>query len=187
MDTLTLPELYPFKLFLFGGFHLTLNDSTYAHFYSDKVRALLCYLVMAEQQPVRRTTITELLWPGYAKLSARTSLRRALTELRKTLAPYPVLATTYQTVQLGNLTSVLWCDVQVFSALANGCPMHQPLAQTTCAACMASQQHALSLYRGEFLQDFTQLDSGPFHHWRQAQALRLAQAAANLARHLDKN
>ena len=29
MDTLTLPELYPFKLFLFGGFHLTLNDNTY--------------------------------------------------------------------------------------------------------------------------------------------------------------
>lgn len=187
MLTTSIPATAPLCLSLLGGFHLTINGRACTHFYSDKVRALLCYLALSGEQPVRRATLTDLLWPGYAPLSARTSLRRALTELRKTLAPYPVLTTTYQTAQLDNLAAILWCDVQAFSALANGCSTHQPSPQATCVDCTASWQQALALYRGEFLQDFTQLDSAPFHHWRQAQALRLAQVAAFLHRQRAEN
>lgn len=188
MSTTSVPVTAPLRLSLLGGFHLTINGLTCTHFYSDKVRALLAYLALAGEQPVYRATVTDLLWPGYAPLSARASLRRALTELRRTLAPYPLLATTYQTVQLVNAPSLFWCDAQAFSALVVGCPAHQPTLQRTCSICAACRQQALALYLGEFLQGFTHLDSAPFHAWRQAQATRFAQVATVLRQlHFENN
>lgn len=170
----------PLKLYLFGGFRLTIHEVGCLHFYSDKVRMLLCYLALAGAQPVRRTTLTDLLWPGYDPLSARASLRRALTELRRTLAPYPLLVTTYQTVQLLPSPPLFWCDVSAFCILATGCPAHQPTPSPLCPACITCRQQALTLYHGEFLQGFTHLDSAPFHEWRQTQTARFAQLAALL-------
>jgi two-component SAPR family response regulator len=183
MSTTSVPATAPLRLSLLGGFHLTIQGLTCTHFYSDKVRALLAYLALAGEQPVYRATVTDLLWPGYAPLSARASLRRALTELRRTLAPYPLLATTYQTVQLINTPSLFWCDVQAFCTLAAGCPTHQPTPFPACPACDEGRKQALMLYQGEFLQGFTRLDSVAFHDWRQAQAVRFAQLAARLRLH----
>ncbi|MFZ4664125.1 MAG: AfsR/SARP family transcriptional regulator [Caldilineaceae bacterium] len=182
------PATAPLRLSVLGGFHLTIQEITCTHFYSDKVRALLCYLALAGDQSVRRETLTDLLWPGYAPLSARASLRRALTELRKTLVPYPLLTTTYHTVQLVNTPPLLWCDAQAFCALAVGCADHQPTLLLACPVCAACRQQALALYLGEFLQGFTHLDSAPFHAWRQAQATRFAQVATVLRQlHLENN
>lgn len=167
----------PFKLVLLGGFHLTINGVACPHFYSDKVRALFCYLVLAAEEPVRREVLTDLLWAGYTPLSARASLRRALSELRKTLLPYPLLVATYHAVHLVNTPSVLWCDVLALQTLASGCVAHRPAPLPTCPACVTAGQQAVALYHGEFLQGFTHLDSAPFQSWRQAQAARLAHTA----------
>lgn len=166
------------ELRLLGTFQLTVNGAACTRFYSDKVRALLSYLVVEGEQPVRREVLTTLLWEGYAPPSARASLRRALSELRKLLASPVWLTTTYRTVQLVNMHPWLWCDLQAFCTLATGCPAHQQYTAQHCPACLDGWQRALALYRGDFLHGFQRLDSAPFHAWRQARTALLAQQSA---------
>ena len=63
------------RLYLLGSFHATIDDTPLAGFRSDKARALLAYLVLEAERPVRRTLLANLLWDGYPTSAARTSLR----------------------------------------------------------------------------------------------------------------
>jgi DNA-binding SARP family transcriptional activator len=73
---------------LLGSFEVTLNGEPVTGFESDKVRALLAYLVTTPDQPHRRETLVGLLWPEYPERSARASLRNALPNLRRTIGDY---------------------------------------------------------------------------------------------------
>ena len=57
-----------------GDFQVTLADAPLTAFPTDKVRALLVYLVV-EGRVHQRTELTQFLWPGYQEESARHSLR----------------------------------------------------------------------------------------------------------------
>ncbi len=67
---------------LFGPFEVSLDGQAVIGFDSDKVRALLAYLVVEADQPHRREKLAGLLWPDFPERSARTNLRRALSNLR---------------------------------------------------------------------------------------------------------
>ena len=142
---------------LFGSLQVTLDGKPVDGFASDKVRALLAYLVMSPDQPQRREKLAGLLWPEFPERSARTSLRNSLANLRKVIGDQytlpPFLHITRQTIQF-NQNSDHWLDVDACtSLLAASQPEFEAL------------QEAASLYRGEFLEGFFIADSIPFEDW----------------------
>nr|WP_298522772.1 AAA family ATPase [uncultured Halomonas sp.] len=87
------------QLTLFGHFSLSVGDDVLTQFSYDKVKALLIYLLLNEQQ-VNRATLAELLWPDQGLSSGRTNLRHALHCLRQSLGEEAdqVLTVTRQTI-----------------------------------------------------------------------------------------
>ncbi|MGD8753231.1 MAG: protein kinase, partial [Anaerolineales bacterium] len=142
------------QLNLLGTFRATLDGDPVTGFDSDKVRALLAYLVVETGRPHRREKLAGLLWPDYPERSARTSLRGALANLRKVIgdreAQPPYLNITRQTIQF-NLQSDHQVDVIEFSRLASGDP--------------GDAEGAVELYQGDFLEGFSIPDSASFEDW----------------------
>ncbi len=128
---------------------------------SDKVRALLAYLVVESDQPHRREKLAGLLWPGYPETSARASLRRALADLRSAIddahASPPYFDINRQAIQF-NQGSDAWVDVIAFSKLARA---PQGISEQT----ITSWEEAVEIYRGEFMDGFSIPDSPGFEEW----------------------
>ncbi len=142
---------------LLGPYDVTLDGEPVTSFSTDKVRALLAYLVMNPDQPHRRETLAGLLWPEFPERSARASLRNALGNLRRVIgdrdASPPYLLITHQTIQF-NTNSDHWLDAAAFSALL---ATNQPPGE--------ARVRAVSLYQGPFLQGFSTPDSAAFEEW----------------------
>ena len=148
------------EIFLFGGFHVRYAGETVTHFESDKVRALLAYLLLFPGQPHRREWLAGLLWSDRSELSARTNLRIALSSLRnaiheQTESPHFIQADR-QTI-LWKQSSDYWLDVEAFA---------QRIAGFETAASPADQvSAALNLYTGDFLRGFSLADCNEFEDW----------------------
>lgn len=98
---------------LIGCFEVWVDGERVEHFYSNKVRALLAWLSVEGCRPVPRETLCDLLWPRYLRGSARVNLRKALSELRKSLAPSGLLHANRNEVWLEPQAEgwELWSDV----------------------------------------------------------------------------
>lgn len=158
---------------LLGGFEVWCGDRPVSGFESQKVRALLAYLISNRQRGFSRDHLAGLLWPERAPDSARHALRQALYDLRSKLPggdspKRPILSST-QEVRF-NPESDCWFDVEVFEeAVRNGrggkrADPHQLVA-------------AIQLYRGEFLAGFGITDSEGFEDWLVTEQERLREAA----------
>lgn len=111
------------KLYLSGKYHLLYNEAPITGFRSDKVRALLAYLVVAQGRPFTRTDLSTLLWSDYLPRSARASLRVALSNLRQVLSPMDnLLELDEQLVRFNHQSPQFWCDVLEDETL-----IHSPL------------------------------------------------------------
>lgn len=159
---------------LFGSFKVTINGQPEALFRSNKARALFAYLVLAQAQPVLRTTLSELLWPDYQAESARVNLRQTLANLRDSLAPYELLYTDRHHVQLKLDPATIWCDVVLFSDLVTACQRHEHRSLQQCLSCQTRLQQAVALYQGAFLETFPSVDSPAFQDWLQTQRTHFA-------------
>src|SRR3712207_1018409 len=100
-----------FRLYLLGSFYATIDDQPLEGFRSDKARALLAYLALEGAKPVRRTQLANLLWDGYPRTAALTSLRITLANLRQLLNPLPLIRANHQTIQFNTEHPDFWCDV----------------------------------------------------------------------------
>ncbi|MCB0061355.1 MAG: hypothetical protein KDE19_04550, partial [Caldilineaceae bacterium] len=153
-------------------------------FRTTKSRALLAYLLLADGQRLLRTTLTELLWPGYLAASARASLRQAVTDLRKLFADLDLLHTDYHSVQLRLDSTQLTCDVLRFDELLDACAQHAHDTVSTCSICQSRLREAEALYSGPFLANLPDVDSAPFNQWlgrqRTYYATRMADCQAQL-------
>lgn len=107
-------------LTLLGGFQACLDDQPITGFVSNKVRALLIYLVLEAESAHNRSQLAGLLWPDLPEQRARTYLRHALTNLRQLLQgaepATPFLLVSRQTLQF-NLASSHTCDALSIVAL----------------------------------------------------------------------
>ncbi|MCB9434268.1 MAG: winged helix-turn-helix domain-containing protein [Ardenticatenaceae bacterium] len=131
------------KLYLSGKYRLLYNETPITGFRSDKVRALLAYLVLAKGRPFTRTHLSNLLWADYLSSSARASLRVALSNLRQVLAPMDdLLELDDQIVCFNHQSPQFWCDVLADETLINS-----PL----------------------FLLDLQHISAMPFQIWRRQQ------------------
>ena len=172
-------EMARLKARLFGPFEVSLDGEPLTGFDSDKVRALLAYLAVEADRPHRREKLAGLLWPDFSERSARTNLRRALSNLRKVTGDHqaepPFFFTSRQSIQF-NAQSGAWVDVTTFLELITG---RSPAAEQL--------EEAIALYRGAFLEGFSLPDSAAFEDWQrltreslQQQAQRAMQRAASL-------
>lgn len=143
------------QLQLLGPFRFQHDHSRARGFASDKERALLAYLALAGRDvPIQRQRLTEMFWNGFTEASARHSLRNALYNLRRVLAPLDLLHTTRQTVQFAGPSADFWCDVWQLDLTAS-----DPLAN-------AQQiQDALALVQGELLHGLELPDAPMFAAW----------------------
>ncbi|MCP4415938.1 MAG: tetratricopeptide repeat protein [Chloroflexi bacterium] len=148
-----------FSVTLFGTFQVILNGAAVTRFPTDKIRALLIYLLLHADQPLRRDILIGLLWAELPQKAARHNLRQSLYRLRRTFdaiepnASDKLLTITRQTVQLHG--AYVESDVQ---------QMRQLLATDGDDAIIAYAQ-AVTLYRGEFLAGFFLPDAVAFEEW----------------------
>lgn len=142
---------------LLGSFRATLNGEQINGFESNKVRALLAYLVIESNRPHTREKLAGLLWPERPETVARGNLRYALSNLRKAIGDResrePVLCISRQTIQF-NPDSAAWVDATLFTRL-----VEKPDAD------LPELEMAASLYQGEFLEGFSMSDSTAFEEW----------------------
>ena len=117
----------------------------------DKSLALIAYLAMDNDVVHRREILAELLWPGKAKGAALTSLRQAISQLRRKI---PTLDTyLHITAQTIRFRSEGWqiLDAAQFQHLLNLCEQHAHLTRGACAQCVERLERAIDLYHGQFM------------------------------------
>src|SRR5512136_1193048 len=109
------------ELSFLGPLQIMLDGQPVTGFEADKVRALLVYLAVESAHPHRREQLATMFWPGWPDASARTSLRNALSNLRRAIgdeaADPHFLDITRETIQF-NPQSSYWLDLAEFERLA---------------------------------------------------------------------
>ena len=141
-------------LSLLGSFQASLNDNPITKFRSNRVQALLIYLAVEQANtPHQRDKLLDLFWPGMPQKSAQNNLRQTIYQLRQAIPDHnniPFIIATRKTIQR-NPDYPLHCDVTHFEAL---------LTQSNQA-----WTEAITLYRGDFLEDFYLPDAHTFEEW----------------------
>lgn len=168
-----------------GPFHVNLDSKPIKGFESDKVRALLAYLVVEAGQPHRRDSLAALFWPEQTQEAALKNLRHVVYKLRQVLgddgkeespeqASYLIVST--QTVQF-NIDAEYLLDISEFNSLMKACEKHRHRRIEVCGTCSARLRRAVELYRGDFLEGFGLADSVEFEEWMLLQREELHQRA----------
>ena len=145
-----------FSFKLFGGFQVAVNDQPVTKFPTDKIRALLVYLLLHADQPLRRDTLIGLFWAEQTEQAARHNLRQSLYRLRRTFdAVEPevsgrLLTMTRQTITLHG--DEVESDVQ-------------QLAQLLKQSDPTALAQGVALYDGEFMAGFSLADAAAFDEW----------------------
>ena len=153
---------------LFGGLEIRYAGEAVSSFISSKAPALLAYLAVTGR-PHQRDTLAALLWGEMGDADAKNNLRQALTSLRKVLDPF--LDISRETVALrGDLPPFI--DVSAFLAALR---KREVLPDDE----RARLQHAVDLYRGDFLEGFLIRDAPDFDDWVMAQRTRYRELALN--------
>lgn len=161
---------------LLGGFSVTLDGRPVTNFESNKVRALLAYLVTEADRAHSRDKLAALLWPDMSDQAARSNLRYALSNLRKAIgdmyAAQPFLCISKQTIQL-NLDGNLEADVLTFS---------RQLAQSPQG--LSNLEEAIRVYQGDFLDGFYIGSDSAFEEWVVLKREQLRRQALETLHHL---
>jgi DNA-binding SARP family transcriptional activator len=74
----------PLALTLFGAFNAAAGAQA-LRLPTDKTRALLAYLALSPDTPLRRETLAGLLWPDQSEDSARQNLRKTVWRLKQAI------------------------------------------------------------------------------------------------------
>ena len=172
------------KLWLLGQPRVELDDAP-IELRRRKALALLVYLAVTREAQ-RRDSLATLFWPEADQSSARTALRRDLSELNRELGQ-AWLDIDRESIRLkrgadppASLGQAYWLDLDHFHHLLAECTLHGHPQAAVCPACLPALGAAVELYRGEFLAGFTLRDSPEFDEWQffQAETLRGEVASA---------
>ena len=169
---------------LLGTFQVALGSTPVTNFASNKVRALLAYLAVEADRPHRREALAALLWPDFAQESALSSLRNALSNLRRAIddqgAAPPYLLVTPATVQFNRCSDFNLDVAEVWQAEVASWPLPSPCLPANlepgCAVAAA--------YRGPFLSGLSVPDSSAFEAWASQWRERLEQSVLGVLRWL---
>jgi len=73
------------RIQLLGSFQVSDDEKPIAKLQSDRLQALVAYLVLHRDQPLSRQQLAVTFWPNTTDAQARTNLRTLLTRLREAL------------------------------------------------------------------------------------------------------
>ena len=132
-------------------------------------------------------------WPDSSEQAARRNLSQALFNLRHAIgdaqATPPYLHISRAAIQF-NGGSDHTLDVATCTAQLDACDAHSHQRLETCATCAQHVQHAVELYRGDFLNHFSLADSTEFEEWalvkREAVHRRVLDALIHLAGYYEQ-
>ncbi len=141
------------EIYLFGGMELNSQGESLSLPATIRSRSLLAYLVTHRPSSHYRERLAGLFWPDRSRSKALRSLSTALWHIRRVLPADEYIIADAQRVQF-NPRSDYWLDVEEFKAVcsrASGSPNPKPEAlESECERL----QHAVALYRGDFLEGF---------------------------------
>lgn len=156
------------SIFLLGPYHVTNANLVPVHFEYDKVRALLAYLAVESDRPLRREFLAGLFWPEQPEAVALNSLRQAILKLRQAIgdagAQPPLLTITRESIQF-NPHSAYELDVRTLGMLVETTRRHRHRNPHTCPTCAGQRAQAVRLYRGDFLDQLSLGDCPAFENW----------------------
>ncbi len=143
------------EISLLGPLKVSKGGKNINKFESNKVRALLAYLVLETERTHSRETVAEMLWPESTPQSGLANLRYALADMRKVIgdeeAKPPYLIINRESLQF-NAFSDHALDVTAFTRLIRSNKIEK-LTQ------------GIDLYLGDFLEGFPFIESDPFEEW----------------------
>ena len=152
----------------FGDFRVELNGKVISTFETDKTRALLVYLALESNHPLRRSHIAGVLWSDETEEHALHNLRQTLSYLRKALgehidSPQFIIADR-ETIFL-NLQADVWIDCIAFTrALANAFRHYQSQIGVGFVNYRLLTK-AIVYFDGDFLSYFPNIKSVLFEEW----------------------
>lgn len=158
-------HLAQLRLRLLGGFELHSASGVPVGLPPRKARALLAYLALAEGRPQSRDRLATLLWEDADDSQARTSLRQALTAIRRAFAETGVdaLDAGTETVRLDPVAVAV--DAIEFTRDAQ-------------SQVPAEREACIALYQGNLLDGFD-VRAPAFEDWLRAERERLRQLATS--------
>lgn len=148
------------RLDLLGGLHIGSPDGTPLPLSARKARALLAYLALSQGRAQPRDKLAALFWADSNAEQARTSLRQALSAVRKALEDAGLQA---QQALVADADRVGLCRAQVDVVEFERC-----LRDGTPAAL----EQAIALYRGDLLEG-VHAAAPAFDHWLAIERERL--------------
>lgn len=164
---------YYLTVTLMGSEIAAASHTTSLIFRSDKVRALLAYLIMHRSEPIPRSDLVFKLFGDYPEQVGRKNLNLLLTRLRQTLAPVretigqaPLLDADRERIMLHWQPEHYWADVVEFATLLEACRLHPHASLIYCAQCQQRLKQVVGLYRGPFLADLHLKECPDFNEWR---------------------
>ena len=137
----------------FGGLTLKVNSQSLKDLGSHKAEAILVYLAIRGGS-CSRDVLATLLWAESAESQAMTSLRVALSMMRRNLEDYIEVSRDRVEMKPGGLVYFDVADLE--AKLAGG-----------------DMRGALEIYQGDFLQGFNIRDCLEFEDWRRMQQERI--------------
>ncbi len=128
-----------------------------------KATALIAYLSVPRHNHSREF-LAALLWPEYDQERAHANLRQCILHTKKKLGP-GLLSLHRESVGLAEKPDI-WLDVEEFnrSRVTLGTHLHDP--GMLCDECVRSLEHAVDIYRGDFLEGFNLPDCPDFDMWQ---------------------
>ena len=150
------------SLSLLGPFQVTLDGEQITGFQSNKARALLAYLAVEADQPHHREALAGLLWPDIPNRDALSSLRYALSRLRRAVGDRtqaegqdgePSFLLVTRNILQFNTASDHWLDVAAFTEMVE--------VDSTDSSAAEKLEQAVALCQGSFLEGFSLSDSAP--------------------------
>jgi len=144
---------------MLGVFELAIDGRQVTHWRGQRTQSLMQFLVVHRDRRVLRDELIAAVWPEADEVSARHRLHQAVYELRSTLRAIDPDRSPIVCADGGygiDDEVPVWVDVEEFDDLA-----------TTASRCFAAQQtdeaielsqHAMELYRGDFLGQVTDAD-----------------------------
>ena len=138
-----------------GHLQFSAGKTILDQFESNKVRALLAYLIVEMDRPHSREALAELIWPESPTPSSLANLRYALADLRKVIGdekenPHYLLVSR-DSLQF-NPHSDHNLDSTAFIELLNSGDIEK-------------LKQGLALYRDDFLAGFPSIESDPLEEW----------------------
>ena len=143
---------------LLGGFELRSGDQLLPPPATLKARSLLAHLVIRRDRVHTREQLADLFWPDRPRAKALRSLSTALWHIHRALPRGDFVLADAQTVQF-NAASDYWLDTeefQVSGSSVSGSPNLKPetMRPETVRLEVKRLEHAVALYRGDFLEGF---------------------------------